>query len=195
MHTAPILLILVTLTGLTGRAALAPTNLDKEAAGETSSLRWQTAKSRPIAHTREEQSELHEKCVKAEERAERQAGAMVPGRTWTWALDADRSLQQLDELRRDLSALKESEGAFEASLTPEQVSEFQTQVHRMNQLSRHLERDVDSLDNELRKGYPRRWHVANDALDIQKEIHRWRRLHDEIAAKMARSRPQPVRSS
>jgi len=187
MHTALILLILLTFTSLTGRAALAPTNLDTEAPGETSFLRWQTAKSRPIAHSREEQLEMHEKCLKAGERAERDAAAMVPGRTWTWALDADRSLQQLDELRRDLIALKESEGAFEASLTPEQVSEFQTQVHRMNQLSRHLERDVDTLDNELTKGYPRRWHVANDAMDMQKEIHRWRRLHEQIAAKIGKA--------
>src|SRR5271157_2951976 len=69
---------------------------------------------------------------------------MVPGRTWTWRLDANQSLQQLGDLRRDLSALKESEAAFEASLTSEQLSEFQAQVHRMNQLSRHLEQDVDN---------------------------------------------------
>jgi hypothetical protein len=44
----------------------------------------------------------------------------------------------------------------------------------------YLERDVGSLEDELRKGYPKRWHVAHDVLDMQKEIQRWRRLHETL---------------
>ena len=123
---------------------------------------------------------LHAKCVEAEEHAERQAAEMVPGRTWTWALDAQQSLHQLNELGRGLTALKECEAEFEASLAPSQSTKYQPQLHGMAALSQHLERDVQSLDDELRKGHPRRWHVAHDALDMQKEIQHWRRLHDRV---------------
>lgn len=130
----------------------------------------------------ETQEDVHAKCLRAEELAERQAGEMIPGRTWTWALDADRSLQQLDELRQDLVALKECETTFERSLRPSQLAKSRAQIRAMNELSQHLERDVGSLEDELRKGHPRRWHVAHDAVDMQKEIQRWRRLHEALWA-------------
>jgi hypothetical protein len=175
--------VVLVFCGLPARATLAPTNVDTEAASNPSSPAPQSADGRAIANNPDQQLKLHEKCVKAGERAEQQAGAIVPGRSWTWRLDAKQSLEQLSELQRDLSALKESETAFEASLTPQQLSEFQTQVRRIHQLTRHLEHDVESLDNELRQGYPRRWHVAHDALDMQTEIHRWIKLHEHLAAK------------
>lgn len=146
-----IILVLLTPIGLTGRGVARVFHTGGEPPSEP-------------------QQSLHTKCVDAVERAERQAAEMVPGRTWTWALDAERSLQQLSELRLGLTALRECETAIEGSLTPDQISKHQTQFRAMNQLSQHLERDAQSLDDELRKGHPRRWHVANDALDMQKEI-------------------------
>lgn len=129
---------------------------------------------------------LHAKCTRAAERASEQAREMVPGRTWTWAwaLDAERSLQQLEGLRGNLTALRECEAAFEASLAAAQLATYATEIRAMHQLSQHLEHDVQSLDDELRKGHPRRWHVAHDAHDMQKEIQRWRRLHETVWARL-----------
>ena len=125
---------------------------------------------------------LHLKCARAAEHANQQAEEMVPGRTWTWALDAERSLQQLDGLRGDLTALRECEAAFEASLSASQLASYATEIRAMRQLSQHLDRDAQSLDDELRKGHPRRWHVAHDAQDMQREISHWRRLNETVWA-------------
>jgi hypothetical protein len=125
---------------------------------------------------------LHGKCARAAEQTNRQAEEMVPGRTWTWALDAERSLQQLDGLRGDLTALRECEAAFEADLARNQLATYAAEIRAMHQLSQHLERDVQNLDDELRKGHPRRWHVAHDAEDMHKEIQRWQRLHETVWA-------------
>lgn len=130
----------------------------------------------------ETQQTIHPKCDSVAERANQQAEEMVPGRIWTWALDAERSLQQLDKLRQDLTALRECEATFEASLSASQPAPNATAIRAMAQLSQHLERDVQSLDDELRKGHPRRWHVAHDAQDMQKEIQSWRRLHETVWA-------------
>jgi hypothetical protein len=150
------------------------------ATGSWSSLSGQFAQKGAGVRPTEAEQNLHAKCVEAEEHAERQAADMVPGRTWTWALNAQRSLHQLNELGRGLTALKECEAEFEASLAPSQATKYQPQLHGMAGLSQHLERDVQSLDDELRKGHPRRWHVAHDALDMQKEIQHWRRLHNTV---------------
>jgi len=178
-----IVFILLVPIGITGREAVRI--LDP---GRESFLNVQLAQNNASVPPSEAQENLHSKCVEAERRAEQQAAEMVPGRTWTWALDAERSLQQLDELRHDLTALRESEAAFEGSLTPDQISKYQTQIRAMNQLSQHLAGDVQSLDDELRKGHPRRWHVADDARDMQKEIQHWRRFHDVVWAGLSKLR-------
>jgi hypothetical protein len=129
----------------------------------------------------EEQTKLHLRCDEASERAERDAGAMIPGRTWTWRLDFERSRQQLHQLQRDFTSLHVSESEFETSLTSEQKSKVKAKLTVLGDLWEHLYKDAQSLDAELRKGYPTRWHVARDAADMQKEIHRWRKTHDQIA--------------
>jgi hypothetical protein len=128
----------------------------------------------------ETQQTLRPECAPVAERARQQAEEIVPGRTWTWALDAERSLQQLDRLRQDLIAVRHCEAAFEATLAATQLAMYATQVRAMTQLTQHLERDVQSLDDELRKGHPRRWHVARDAQDMQKEIQHWKTLHETV---------------
>ena len=141
------------------------------------------ASRQKIAADRQEQKELHAKCVLAAANAERDAAAMIPGRTWTWRLDFERSRQQLGQLRRDFADLRDRESEFEASLTAEQNSRVQTSLARLSHLNAHLEKDAQSLDDELQKGYPTRWHVARDASDMQSETRRWKNLHDQ-AAKM-----------
>lgn len=127
---------------------------------------------------------VHGKCMEAGERLERSAAAMVGGRTWRWRLDSQWSREHFDELRRDLRAFWDAEAAFEASLSPEQKSKLNSQFTAIHQLFHHLDRDAQSLDDELRKGYPTRWHVENDASDIRKEIHRWRKLDQRIAEEL-----------
>lgn len=142
--------------------------------------------SKPLSNsnspqTTGEQEALHKKCVQAGERLDRNAAAMVPGRTWTWQLDSERSREHLDELLRDLKAFRDADVAFEASLSPEQRSKFNSHFTATHELFQHLERDAQSLDNELRQGYPTRWHVANDVSEMRKEIQRWRKLHQRLA--------------
>jgi hypothetical protein len=124
---------------------------------------------------------LHRECREAGEHLRRDVAAMVPGRTWTWQLDAERSRAQLDALRSDLKAFWYAEAAFEASLSAEQKSMLNSQFVVIQELFQHLEGNAESLDTELRKSYPTRWHVANDVSDMQKEINRWRKLHRRIA--------------
>lgn len=133
------------------------------------------------SQTTGERKTLHKKCVQAGDRLDRSAAAMVPGRTWTWQLDSERSREHLDELLRDLKAFRDADVAFEASLSPEQRSKFNSHFTATYELFQHLERDAQSLDDELRKGYPTRWHVANDVSDMRKEIHHWRKLHQRLA--------------
>jgi hypothetical protein len=133
---------------------------------------------------RQEQKKLHLRCVEAAESAERDAAAMIPGRTWTWRLGFERSRQQLGQLRRDFTALRDIESEFEASLTLEQKSKVKTELTLLSRLEKHLEKDAASLDLELRKGYPTRWHVARDASDMRTEVRRWRKLHDQTAERV-----------
>jgi hypothetical protein len=125
-------------------------------------------------------TKLHLKCIEASKRAEADAAAMIPGRTWTWRLDFERSRQQLAQLRDDFGSLRDCESQFEASLSVEQKRKAQRHIERLAGLWDHLQKDARSLDLELRKGYPTRWHVARDATDMQKEIRNWRRLHDQV---------------
>ena len=131
--------------------------------------------------TTRDQEALDKKCVEAGRRLERSAAAMVGGRTWRWRLDSEWSRQHLDELRRNLKTFWDAEAAFEASLRPEQRSKLNSQFTAIHDLFQHLERDAQSLDDELRKGYPTRWHVENDVSDMRKEINRWRKLQRRIA--------------
>jgi hypothetical protein len=96
-------------------------------------------------------------------------------------LDFERSRQQLAQLRTDFTALHDCESKFEASLTAEQKSKVQPELKRLASLWDHLQEDAQSLDLELQKSYPTRWHVARDATDMQKEIRNWRKLHDQAA--------------
>jgi hypothetical protein len=128
-----------------------------------------------------EQKALHKKCAEAGERLEHDVAAMVPGRRWTCQLDSERSRERLDELQRDLTAFREADIAFEESLSPGQRLRFNSHMTATRELFQHLERDARSLDDELRKGYPTRWHVANDVSDMRKEINRWRKLHQRLA--------------
>ncbi len=129
-----------------------------------------------------EQEALHKQCVQAGDLLDRSVTAMVPGRTWTWQLDSSRSRGHLDELLRALQAFRDADVAFEESLSPEQRSNFNSHFTATSELFKHLEQDVQSLDDELRKGFPTRWHVTNDVLDMRKEINHWRKLHQHLAA-------------
>ena len=80
------------------------------------------------------QENLHLRCVQASERAERDATAMIPGRAWTWRLDFEQSRQQLNQVRRDLTALWDCEADFEASLTSEQKSNVQAELKSVQEL-------------------------------------------------------------
>ncbi len=147
---------------LTGKDAASPTNDSPQVA--------------------DDQQKLSAQCVEAANRVERQAAAMAPGRTWTWALDAEQSRKDLGGFRRDLKAFWDAEAAFEASFSPDQKSKLNSQFTAIYELFQHIDRDAQSLDDELRKGYPRRWHVANDVSDMRKEINRWKKLHQRLAA-------------
>jgi hypothetical protein len=129
-----------------------------------------------------EQEKLHIRCLEAGERTQQDATAMIPGRTWTWQLGLERSRQQLGRLRSDLDVLRNTEAKFEASLTVEQKSRVQSRLSSIQKLLQHLDIDTQSLDLELREGYPTRWHVRRDALDMQKEMGYWIKLHAKIAA-------------
>ncbi len=134
--------------------------------------------------TWDEQSDLHLRCVQIGKRADADITEMVPHRVWMWRLNFEKSRQRLDQLRRDLDELRTAEDAFVASLNPEQKSKLRSQLESLQTLWVHLESDAQSLDSELRKGYPTRWHVARDAFDMQKEIRHWNKLHDEVAARL-----------
>ena len=127
---------------------------------------------------------LHLKCIQIGERAEGDITDVVPHRAWTWQQDFEKSRQLLDQVRHDLTELRGTEVEFEASLNSEQQAKAQPLIKSLQGLLKHLESDAQSLDSELLKGYPTRWHVARDAFDMQKEIHRWNELHNQVAAKL-----------
>ena len=141
-------------------------------------------------HAPEEQQRLHKRAMEHAERAERDLAAMVPSRSWTWGLNAERHLKHLDGLRRDLAAFQESETSFEKSLTSEQATQFQSQIQSIDDLMRHLEVDAQSLETELRNENPTRWHVAQDVTDMRKEIKHWKKLHQQIATAIAAPKPE-----
>ena len=127
------------------------------------------------------QLDFQRQALDAIKRAEREAAAMVPGRAWTWQLRAEQTREDLSVFGQTLDSLRDSEASFEASLTPEQRSKFAPQFQSIRELLLHILGDVESLDDELQKGYPARWHVARDVLDMQAEIRRLRKAHEQIA--------------
>lgn len=140
--------------------------------------------------TRSEEEAIHKKCVDAEERLEEDIAAMVPGRSWTWQLDAERSRKHLDHLRRKVAALRDCEDEFEAHLNPEQSSKVESELKLSQGLLQRMEGNVQSLDLELRKRYPARWHVAQDVSAMQKEILKWRTLHEHITTEVGANRQE-----
>jgi hypothetical protein len=109
---------------------------------------------------------------------------MVPGRPWTWELNADDSGKRLGQLQNDLGDFWRPEEAFEQSLPMESAEKVQSQLRAIHQLFQHLQADAKSLEKELEKGMPARWHVANDVSDMQKEIRRWRKLNQKLATEL-----------
>ena len=132
-------------------------------------------------HFTEKQLEYQRKGLEAISGVQREAAAMVPGRTWTWQLNAEQSREHLDVLGHALNVLRDNEALFEASLTPEQKTKFASQFQSIHEILQHILGDAQSLDDELQKGYPTRWHVAHDISDLQDEIRRLRKLHEQIA--------------
>ena len=131
-----------------------------------------------------EQKGIHKKCLEAQERLEGNIAVMLPGRSWKWQLDAERSRKHLDELQLNIAAIRGCEDKFEASLTPEQESRLEAELKVVQQLEQSLKSDAQSLDLELRKKYPARWHVAQDLSHIQAEIRKWRKLHEHVATEV-----------
>lgn len=129
----------------------------------------------------DKQIESQRKALEAIKTTEHEAAAMVPGRTWTWQLRAEQSREHLVVFGRALDALRAIETSFEASLTPDQESKFAPQFQTIRETLQHVSEDVRSLDEELQKGYPERWHVTHDVLDMQSEIHRLRKVHEQIS--------------
>jgi hypothetical protein len=179
----------VTLISFALAGPFAPAEASTEGAFAISALSQVPGSNPPSnsnsSQTTEEQEVLHKKCVQAGDRLDRSVAAMVPGRTWTWQMDSERNREHLDELLRHLKAFRGTDVAFEASLSSEQKSKFNSHLTATSALFQHLERDVQSLDDELRKGYPTRWQVANDVSDMRKEIHHWRKLHQRLLDHLA----------
>ena len=172
-------LLLSGSAGSLGATEMMPaTGLGKADTVEVRSLAWRAASNQ--AQITEDLQAAHRKCLEAGDRLRLDVAAMVPGRTWTWELDAEKSRAQLDRLRSDLKAFWDAESAFEARVPSEQRARLTSQFVLIHQLFQHLEGDAQSLDAELRKGYPTRWHVAKDVSDMQREINRWRKFHRRI---------------
>ena len=138
-----------------------------------------------VTYAIKEQRRLYNRAKHDAERVERDLAAMVLGRSWNWGLNAKRDLRLLDTLRRDLAAFQDSEFAFEKSLASEESSRFQSKIDSIHHLMRHLQGDAESLDTELRQKLPTRWHVAQDIMDMRKEIRRGKRLQQQIATALA----------
>ena len=136
----------------------------------------------------EEQRRLYNRAKKDAERAESDLEAMVPGRSWIFGMAIERHLQHLDRLRRDLATFRDSEFAFEESLTSEETFRLQSNIESIHDLMRHLEADVESLETELRQEQPTRWRVAQDVTDMRTEIKRWKKLQRQIATALAIAR-------
>lgn len=82
-RTVLVSLMSIAFSGLMGHSAVTAGNANIEAPGSTFPLGWQTVKIASVVYSAAEQPTLHEKCIEAAEHAKWQAGAIVPGRTWT----------------------------------------------------------------------------------------------------------------
>lgn len=142
------------------------------------------------SQTSSDQEAIHKRCLEAEERLQEDIAAMVPGRSWTWQSDAERSRKHLHGLQRNVTALRDCEDEFEAYLTAEQRFKVRTELKLVQRLWQRLEGNVQSLDLELQKRYPARWHVAQDVSDMQKEIRKWSKLHEHITTEVGANRQE-----
>jgi hypothetical protein len=131
--------------------------------------------------TADPQREAYKRLMEAEKHAENQVLAAMPGRSWRWLEDSGRTRQDLGKFKLALDALKERQTAFEATLTPGERSRFGSGLRRIHGLSQDIPRDFQSLQDELRKGYPTRWHVEADTWHMYKELIRWEKLDQGIA--------------
>jgi hypothetical protein len=178
MKVADLAVILVVFAGMTFRPGVTARSAIPHGICDFHQLLF-AASSLP--QTNKELEAPNRRCVEAAERLRRDSAAMVPGRTWTWELNAERSRSQIARLQEDLKAFWETETEFEGKLSPEQSSKLKSQFRAIRALFLHLQGDAQSLDLELQKGYPTRWHVAHDVSDMRSEINRWMKLHRHLA--------------
>ncbi len=125
------------------------------------------------------QRDLYETCINSADRVERHAHSMMPARIWTF--DREKYQQKLDRLRLAAEALSQNQAAFQASLTPQQVSKLDSEIQGVHQLQAELEFRVQSVDHELRKRRPAKWKIAQDTEAIPKLVKAWRKRDQKIA--------------
>lgn len=129
-------------------------------------------------------------CVSMEERAWDDIAAMVPGRSWVWQSDVERSRNRLDQLQRSLALLQACEEDFEAQLSTQQQLRAKANLTSIRRLLQELDSDEQSLTVEFRQRYPARWHVAQLVSHMQAEIRKWKALHKQVAAELGTKRRQ-----
>jgi len=125
------------------------------------------------------QRDLYAACISSTKHVERSSHAMMPSRFWRF--DNEEYQTQLDQLRSAVSTLSQNQLAFEASLTPEQVSTFDPELRAIHQLESQVENHIQSLDGELRDRQAAKWQVAEDTTALPGLIKSWRRLDQKIA--------------
>ena len=99
----------------------------------------------------------------------RNVAAMIPGRTWSgrWTLKrAASSSAGSSPICRPSGLLKKQ---LSKVFQPSRRGEFNLNSVPFTSSSSHLQADAHSLDEELSKGMPTRWHLNRDVLDMQKE--------------------------
>lgn len=171
---AAVLLLLTVSTSGSSQGA-APWTTNETGYGASRSVSWSSRQQ-----TSSQTWAIHENCSEAAARLDRTLAAMVPGRTWTWQLDAERRRELLDELQSNLVSLRACEDDFEAKLT-EHKSQLEPELTRVRQLWQQLESDKQSLEVELQEKYPARWHVSQDVSHMQAETRKWRKLQKRMA--------------
>jgi hypothetical protein len=125
------------------------------------------------------QRDLYAVCISSTKHVEGSAHAMMPSRFWRF--DNEEYQTQLDQLRSAVSTLSQNQSAFEASLTPEQVSTFDRELRAIHQLETQVENHIQNLDGELRDRQAAKWRVAEDTTAFPSIAKKWRRLDQTIA--------------
>jgi len=145
-------------------AASGSLNLSTHSSTESSLLQEQLHQQ--VSEPR--QRELYEACITSANRVERNAHAMMPSRLWTF--DDEKFQRQLDRLRLAESTLSQNQSAFEASLTPQQVSTFNPELLAIHELKSQMEYRIQSLDNQLRNHQAAKWKIAEDTTAFQDSV-------------------------